>query len=80
MVLPVEMVAAGAEMPVHSLLGRLTPGKYHMIHVLSPDGMTRLGVIEEKAFCEAVLSRHDESLGSILTYDNPTSREMSLTR
>ena len=66
MVLPVETVAAGAETPVRSLLGRLTPGKYHMIHVLSPDGMTRLGVIEEKAFCEAVLSRHEESLGSIL--------------
>ena len=80
MVLPVETVAAGAEMPVRSLLGRLTPGKYHMIHVLSPDGMTRMGVIEEKTFCEAILSRHDESLGSILTHDHATAVEMTLTR
>ena len=78
MVLPVETVAAGAEMPVRSLLGRLTPGKYHMIHVLSPDGMTRLGVIEEKAFCEAVLSRHEESLGSILT--NTATHDMTLAQ
>ena len=66
-VIPVETVAAGAGVPVRSLLCRLSPGKYHIIHVLSPDGMTRLGVIEEKAFCEAVLTRHDESLGSILS-------------
>ena len=65
-VLPVETVAAGAGMPVRSLLGKLTPGKYHMIHVLSPDGMTSLGVIEEKAFCEAVLTCHDTCLGRIL--------------
>ncbi len=65
-VLPVETVAAGASVPVRSLLYQLTPGKYHMIHVLTPDGMTRLGVIEEKTFCEAVLSRNDEPLGSIL--------------
>ena len=77
-VLPVETVAAGAGMPVRSLLGKLTPGKYHMIHVLSPDGMTRLGVIEEKAFCEAVLSRHDASLGSLLAETKTPSGNMAL--
>ena len=80
MVIPVEMVAAGAGMPVRSLLSKLSPGKYHMIHVLSPDGMTRLGVIEEKAFCEAVLTRHDESLESILSETKKTpDRETALT-
>ncbi|MBR3017509.1 MAG: hypothetical protein IKH57_10620 [Clostridia bacterium] len=81
MVIPVETVAAGAGVPVRSLLYRLSPGKYHMIHVLSPDGMTRLGVIEEKAFCEAVLTRHDDSLGSILTEikKEAPAREMTLT-
>ena len=78
MVLPVETVAAGAGMPVWSLLCRLTPGRYHMIHVLSPDGMTRLGVIEEKAFCEAVLSRHDASLGSILAETKTPSGDITL--
>ena len=78
MVLPVETVAAGAAMPVRSLLCRLTPGKYHMIHVLSQDGMTSLGVIEEKAFCEAVLSRHDASLGSILKERKTPAGEMAL--
>ncbi|MBR5110953.1 MAG: hypothetical protein IK099_12270 [Clostridia bacterium] len=66
-VIPVEAVAAGAGTPVRSLLNKLSPGKYHMIHVLSPDGMTRLGVIEEKTFCEALLARHGDSLGSILS-------------
>lgn len=65
-VLPVETVAAGAGTPVRSLLFRLSPGKYHMIHVLSPDGMTRLGVIEERDFCEAVLNRSGQSLGTML--------------
>ena len=77
-VLPVETVAAGTGIPVRSLLCKLTPGKYHMIHVLSPDGMTSLGVIEEKAFCEAVLSRHDASLGSILMQTKTPAGEMAL--
>ena len=78
--LQVETVAAGAGMPVYSLLYRLTPGKYHLIHVLSPDGMTRLGIIEEKEFCEAVLSQHDASLGAILTQTKTPTREITLSR
>ncbi len=63
--LPIEAVATGADMPAGALLRRLTPGKYHVILVLAPDGMTSRGLIEEKDFCEAVLTRPDLALGQI---------------
>lgn len=61
--LPVEAVAAGEIMPVGTLLRRLSPGKYHIILVLAPDGVTRRGMIEEKELCEAALSRPGMTLG-----------------
>lgn len=64
-VLPVEAVAAGENMPVGALLRRLSPGKYHIILVLSPDGMARRGVIGEKALCEAALSSPGTPLGRL---------------
>ena len=63
--LPVETVAAGAGMPVGALLRRLSPGKYHIILVLAPDGVTRHGVIEEKELCEAALSHPGALLGEV---------------
>ena len=64
-VLPVEAVAAGANLPVGALLRRLSPGKYHVILVLAPDGFTRLGMIEEKDLCEAALSIPGASLADV---------------
>ena len=64
-VLPVEAVAAGASMPVGALLRRLSPGKYHIVLVLAPDGLTRQGVIGEKALCEAALSSPSALLGDV---------------
>lgn len=64
-VLPVEAVAAGENMPVGALLRRLSPGKYHIVLVLSPDGMARRGVIGEKALCEAALSSPGTPLGRL---------------
>ena len=64
--LPVEAVAAGAHTPVRALLGKLRPGKYHVIFVLAPDGMTLLGTVKEKEFCEALLSRGEAPLSSLL--------------
>lgn len=61
--LPVELIAVGAETSGRALLRRLSPGKYHVIYVLSQDGMQRLGTLEEKAFCEAVLNHGDVPLG-----------------
>ncbi len=63
--LPVETVAAGMRMPVGALLRRLSPGKYHIILVLAPDGVTRRGVIEEKELCEAALSHPGALLGEV---------------
>lgn len=54
--IPVEAVAAGENMPVGALLRRLSPGKYHIVLVLAPDGMAQRGMIGEKALCEAALS------------------------
>ena len=64
-ILPAEAVAAGANMPVGALLRRLSPGKYHIVFVLAPDGVTQQGVIEEKALCEAALSRPGAPLGDV---------------
>jgi stage IV sporulation protein FB len=64
-VLPVEAVAAGENMPVGALLRRLSPGKYHIVLVLAPDGMAQRGLIGEKALCEAALSGPGTPLGEI---------------
>ncbi len=61
--LPVETMAAGADMPVSALLRRLSPGKYHVVLILAPDGLSRHGLIEEKELCEAALSRPGITLG-----------------
>ncbi|MBR4537444.1 MAG: M50 family metallopeptidase [Clostridia bacterium] len=62
---PVEAVAAGENTPVGTLLRRLSPGKYHIVLVLAPDGVTRRGMIEEKEICEAALSRPGALLGDV---------------
>ncbi len=61
--LRVETVAAGADMPVSALLRRLSPGKYHVVLVLAPDGLARIGMLEEKELCDAALSRPGMTLG-----------------
>lgn len=77
-VLPVEMVAAGEKATVRSLLRQLSPGKYHVIQVLAPDGITRLGVIEEKAFCEAVMHGHGLTLSEVLRDTGKSEKEKRL--
>ncbi len=62
---PVEAVAAGENTPVGALLRRLSPGKYHIILVLAPDGVTLRGMIEEKELCEAALSHPGALLGDV---------------
>ena len=65
-VLPIQAMAAGSDLPAGKLLGRLHPGKYHMIHVLSRDGMRLLGEIDEETLCEACLSHPGTPLCEIL--------------
>lgn len=61
--LPVQLMAARADVPVRALLGQLSPGKYHVIFVLMPDGLSSIGTVEEKALCDAVLETGEITLG-----------------
>ena len=72
-ILPLEAFAAGEKMPVLSLLKHFSPGKYHIVFVLSQDGMDRKGVLEEKEICEAILNRKNRTLGEIIKND-PANR------
>ncbi len=65
-VLPVEFLAAGADMPAGRLLPRLSLNKYHVIRVLAPDGMACLGELDEKAFCDLVMNTPDAPIGEMM--------------
>ena len=65
-VLPVEIVAASGEMTARRLLRQLHPGRYHIIYVLSRDGMRSGGILEEQDFCDAVLAHNDQTLMTVL--------------
>ena len=63
--LAVEWVAVSGKMQPSKLLGKLSPGKYHMILVLSPDGMKITGAVNEKELCEAVMACNTNSFSEI---------------
>lgn len=65
-ILPVESVAAGEGTITKMLLRQIKPGKYHIIHVLSSDGLSCLGTVYEKDFCESVLREGQETFGELL--------------
>ena len=65
-ILPVEYLALAADTPARLLLSRLSLNRYHMILVLSPDGMNCMGALDEKAFCEAVMNQPGEPIGAWL--------------
>lgn len=54
-ILPMEMLAAGESTPVRAVLGRMSAGKYHLLVVLSEDGLSPLGVLDENEYCAALL-------------------------
>ena len=54
--LSIEHIAAGASMPVFELLGRMRPGKYHVIYVIGTDGMEHIGTLEENEICSRLLN------------------------
>ncbi len=61
--LPVECLAVSADTPARLILPRLSLGKYHVIYVLSRDGMACLARLDEKTFCEMTLNQPDEPIG-----------------
>ena len=62
--LPVEILAIGAEMPVYQLIRSLHPGKYHMVYVLSRDGMKKTAVLDDAAIYEAAIRGMENSVGN----------------
>ena len=64
--LPVQWIAAAANLPAERLLGRLQARKMHMILVVSPDGMEMQGFLSEKDLCEAVIQNPSAPLESII--------------
>jgi len=62
--LPVEILAVSAEMPVRRLLPRMRSGRYHLVVVLSPDGMRRMGELDEKEICDLVLDHWNDPLSA----------------
>ena len=64
--LPVEWLAVSADAAAGNVLRRLSPGKYHVIYVLSEDGMKKEGILDEQDFCEALLDSGNLPLRAIL--------------
>ena len=64
--LPVESVAVSARMPLIRILPLLHAGKYHFLHVLSPDGLRPLATLDEQTFLEMLLSHPDALIGEHL--------------
>lgn len=69
-ILPVEWIAVSGNASLQSLLPRLSPGKYHMFIPLSPDGMTALGWLHERQYCNALMQNGEQSLESCLPNGN----------
>ncbi|MBR4359005.1 MAG: hypothetical protein IKP32_00085 [Clostridia bacterium] len=57
-VLPVEILAAGANTTSYQILSRLRPGYVHVVHVLSPDGLRRIDTLDEKDLCDLIAGGH----------------------
>ncbi|MBR1585296.1 MAG: hypothetical protein IJ662_07150 [Clostridia bacterium] len=61
-ILPVELLAAGGGMPLRRLLGRLSGRAYHIVYVLSPDGVSCMGMLTEDQLCENALQSPERAL------------------
>ena len=64
--LPVRVLAVGPEMPVRRISALLSGKQYHEIWVLTADGMTVQGRIDEKTFCEALFNHTDATAAEML--------------
>lgn len=64
--IPVEILAAVSNMTLSEVLPFLSGGKYHILTILAPDGVTKLGSMEEKQFCERLLRDASQSLADCI--------------
>ncbi len=53
--LPVQPMAVPGSLPLHALLPRLSENRYHLFHVLAPDGLEMLGSLTEQDFCSLLM-------------------------
>ena len=60
--LPVEWLAASESMPLQRIISQMKPGKYHMLSVLSNDGMEQIGILNEQEICDNLLSDRNNLL------------------
>lgn len=72
-VLTVQQLAAGEDTPVCALLPRLSPQKYHLINVLSKDGLNVIGTLNENELCTAMMDDAGQNLGGLI------ARRMGIT-
>lgn len=63
--LPVQILAAGESAQAKKMLKSLSPGKYHIILVLSRDGTKTLGFLDESVYCDSILGNQNQTLGQI---------------
>ena len=69
-VLRVQLLAAGENTPAVALLSRLTPHKFHIVYVLSRDGLTVRGELDENRICSALMSGAEQTLGELVSIKN----------
>lgn len=69
--LPVETLAVSGSMPARMLLNRMHAGKYHLVRVLSPDGMRCLGQLDEGEICDLILDHVNEPVAFALSKKRP---------
>ena len=64
-VLPIQHLAAAADMPLFMLLPHLRPGAYHVITILDTDASTPLGLLHEDTLIAAALTSCSRTLGEL---------------
>lgn len=60
--LPVELLAARADMPLRALLPYLHSGKYHLVLLLPPNGVGLLGVTGDQQLADALMRSPETAL------------------
>ncbi len=65
-ILPVEIWDGGRQLPLTRLMQKFSAGKYHLVCVLSDDGLRPDAVLDEEAICRAVLDDGCRYLGDCI--------------
>lgn len=66
--LPVQPMAVPSHLPLQSLLPRLHENRYHLFHVIAPDGMGVLGQLTEDHFCNCLMDDGAQTFAQALEH------------